>query len=565
MAGKKCNDCCEFLSLNEFHNNKRNNDGKSNKCRNCTRIRERRHVEKSKPVSEKLCKGCNRILSSAMYHKNAGKRSGLCEKCKDCRNTEIVEKRYNLKKGKLAILKHRANNACEICKESVELLAVDHCHTTNKVRGLLCSNCNNGLGRFKDNTEYLNNAINYLQESKKMKFNHAMLLADMYKISHRVQYPEGTEYVYSNWTPRSNKHLPMIKEVVCVGIQGFVKEYLIDYFDEHFFGRNKEEIASEYRRFLKHTLFIEEPDSSHIEELHDLGYLPIEIKALDEGTLVPFRVPMITIENTNPKFIWLTNYFETLISSYLWKPMTTASIAKVYREMLDKYALETTGSTEGVEFQGHDFSMRGQSGLHDAARSGFGHLLFFQGTDTIPAIQYAEFHYNANIETELVGCSVPATEHSIQCSYGKENERETYRRLIQDLYPSGIVSIVSDTWDLWEVLTDIVPSLKEEILARKGAPINKVVVRTDSGDPADILCGTLSSIKTFTKEKCPDKKTFLEYAQDYMECKLKSETPHGEHGGDLTCDVVYDGKIYNLTYSPDWNRYDKQYYLIDNY
>lgn len=317
------------------------------------------------------------------------------------------------------------------------------------------------------------------------------LLCDFYKVSHREQYPEGTEVVYSTWTPRSGKHAPNIEKVVAFGFQGFVKEYLIEFFNDNFFSRPKTEIVNEYNRYMKNCLFIQTPHTKHIEDLHDLGYLPLSIKALDEGTLVPFRVPMLTVENTDPRFFWLTNYFETLMSANLWKPSTTASTARVYRQVLDKYALETTGSTAGVEFQGHDFSMRGMSGLEDAARSGIGHLLSFVGTDTIPAIQYAEAFYNADIEKELVGCSVNATEHSVMCAGGFENEYETYRRLIEDTYPTGILSIVSDTWDLWHVITDTLPKLKESIMARDGGPnsLDKVVIRPDSGDPADILCG----------------------------------------------------------------------------
>ena len=317
------------------------------------------------------------------------------------------------------------------------------------------------------------------------------LLCDFYKVSHREQYPEGTEVVYSTWTPRSGKHSPNIKEVTAFGFQGFVQEFLIDFFDENFFARSKEEVVGEYTRILKSCLFIQEPYTQHIEELHDLGYLPLLIKSVDEGTQVPFRVPMLTVENTDPRFFWLTNYFETLASNNLWKPATSASTAKVYREILDKFALETTGSTLGVEFQGHDFSMRGMSGLEDAARTGVGHLLSFAGTDTIPAIQYAEQYYGADVEKELVGCSVNATEHSVMCAGGKGDEFETYRRLIEDTYPTGIVSIVSDTWDLWHVLTDTIPKLKDSIMARDGGPesLDKVVIRPDSGDPADILCG----------------------------------------------------------------------------
>lgn len=325
-----------------------------------------------------------------------------------------------------------------------------------------------------------------------MKLNPS-LLADFYKLSHRPQYPKGTEYVYSTWTPRSGKHLRGVDKVVVFGHQAFIKEVLIETFNELFFSRPKEEVVQEYARVVRHCLFVENPETQHIEDLHDLGYLPLEIKSLEEGTLVPFRTPVLTVENTNPKFFWVTNYIETMMSANLWKPSTTASIALQYRKLLNSYAMKTTGSIAGVEFQGHDFSMRGMGGVEDAARAGAGHLLSFVGTDTIPAISYLEQYYNANIASELVGCSVPATEHSVQSCGGKEDERETYRRLIEDIYPSGIVSIVSDTWDLWNVLTNIIPSLKESILKRSGAPLNKVVIRPDSGNPADIICGDPSA------------------------------------------------------------------------
>ena len=327
------------------------------------------------------------------------------------------------------------------------------------------------------------------------------LLCDFYKTSHREQYPEKTEVIYSTWIPRSGKFAPHIKEVVAFGFQGVIKEFLVEYFEEEFFGRSKEVIVAEYARYMKHCLQVAAPYTKHLEDLHDLGYLPLFIRAVDEGTLVPFRVPMLTIENTDPRFFWLTNYFETLLSAQLWKPSLAASTARVYRKILDTSALGTTGTTAGVEFQGHDFSMRGMSGIEDAARTGMGHLLSFVGTDTIPAIQYAEQYYNANIEKELVGCSVNATEHSVMCVGSKDGEYETYRRLIEDVYPTGIVSIVSDTWDLWKVLTTTIPQLKEKILARDGGEgsIDKVVIRPDSGDPVDIICGAAKLFITVDK------------------------------------------------------------------
>ena len=190
----------------------------------------------------------------------------------------------------------------------------------------------------------------------------------------------------------------------------------------------------------------------------------------------------MTITNTHPDFYWLTNYLETLISCQLWQPMTSATIAAEYHKILSKYAKETTNSTDFVQWQAHDFSMRGMSSVESAILSGMGHLTSFTGTDTIPAIYALRDSYNG---TGLIGASVPATEHSVMCMGTKDDEVGTFSRLL-DSYPTGILSVVSDTWDLWKVLTEILPALKEKILARDG----KLVIRPDSGDPVDIICGS---------------------------------------------------------------------------
>ena len=322
-----------------------------------------------------------------------------------------------------------------------------------------------------------------------------MLLADFYKTGHRPQYPNKSEAVYGTWTPRSNRYFPQADKVVAFGFQAFIKNFLIDYFNENFFDRPKEEVVAEYVRIIKNCLGVQDVAVDHIEDLHDLGFLPLEIKALEEGTLCPIRVPMLTIENTDKRFFWLTNFLETLMSSELWIPSTSATIAKHYRGILDKFAMETVGDTSFSQFQGHDFSMRGMS-LESSYLSGMGHLTSFVGTDTIPAIGALEAWYNADVEKELVGCSVMATEHSVMCAGGKDDEFETYRRLIEDIYPSGIVSIVSDTWDLWNTITDILPKLKDSIMNRDG----KVVIRPDSGDPVDIICGVQKKNLSFNKD-----------------------------------------------------------------
>lgn len=309
-----------------------------------------------------------------------------------------------------------------------------------------------------------------------------MLLADFYKLSHRAQYPENTQTVYSTWTPRASR-FPGITEVVSFGTQAFIKEYLMDYFKTNFFSRPKTEVVNEYSRIIKYTLGDNNPDTSHIEALHDLGYLPLEIKALAEGTVVPLRTPIMTIQNTQPKFFWLTNYIETLASTELWPPATSATIALAYKKLLTKYAKETGGDTGFVPFQAHDFSMRGMSSLRSGMLSGMGHLTSFVGTDTIPAIGGAEKYYNANVEKELVGTSIPATEHSVECTYG--NDLNYIRNMVTKVYPAGFVSVVSDGYDYWNVIGNVLPQLKNEIMARNG----KVVIRPDSGDPVKIICG----------------------------------------------------------------------------
>ncbi|MBB6730647.1 nicotinate phosphoribosyltransferase [Cohnella zeiphila] len=322
----------------------------------------------------------------------------------------------------------------------------------------------------------------------------ATLLCDFYKVSHKNQYPKGTELVYSTWTARTSR-LAGVDRVVAFGFQAFIKEYLMEYFDEHFFGRTKEEVVNEYRRVIRLALGVPEPDAEHIGQLHDLGYLPIRIKAIKEGALVPIKVPMLTIENTKPEFFWLTNYLETLMSCQLWMPATSATLAFEYRKILEEYARRTNGDVSAVPFQGHDFSMRGMSSLEAAKGSGAGHLLSFAGTDSIPAILYLEDRYKADMEKELVGTSIPATEHSVMCAHGRD-EMASYRYLIKEVYPSGFVSIVSDTWDLWSVLDVVIRGLKDDIMSRDG----RVVIRPDSGDPVLIVCGDPQSDNEFGRK-----------------------------------------------------------------
>lgn len=317
-----------------------------------------------------------------------------------------------------------------------------------------------------------------------MKKINAMLLTDGYKLDHRRQYPEGTQFVYSNWTPRSNNYLPEAKEgVVVFGIQYFIKEYLIKEFNENFFNRPKEEVIDEYKELVNNFLGENEVGTSHIEALHDLGYLPIKIKALPEGSMCPIGVPALTIVNTHPDFFWITNYLETIISNVLWLPMTSATIARLYKKRLIEHANKTGFHKEPfIDFLCHDFSMRGMAGLEASILSSMAHLTSFTGSETIPAIDAIKYYYHTN---DFIAGTVPATEHSVMCAGIKENELDTFKRLITKVYPKGFVSIVSDTWDFWKVITEYTLELKDIINSRDG----RVVFRPDSGTPEDIICG----------------------------------------------------------------------------
>lgn len=311
--------------------------------------------------------------------------------------------------------------------------------------------------------------------------------ADGYKLGHHKQYPNYTQIVASNFTGRNGRD-PLDSGVIALGLQGYLQRNLIECANETFFNRDLDEVLQEYGDFQVEYFGDESfRDTDHIEALWRLGYLPLEFRAVPEGTFVPYGVPMLTIINTYPSnemnwvSFWVTNYIETDMSATLWLPCTSATTALKFRKIMNYWCNETGGDPDMVPFRGHDFSYRGMQGADAAMWSGFGHLTSFVGTDSIPSIWFAKEYYDAE---GLVGTSVPATEHSVMCAGGDESELETFRRLLQ-IYPEGILSVVSDTWNLWDVLTKILPVLKDEIMSRNGT----VVIRPDSGNPFKILCG----------------------------------------------------------------------------
>lgn len=262
------------------------------------------------------------------------------------------------------------------------------------------------------------------------------LSIDGYKSSHPFQYPEGTNYVNANFTPRGSR-MEGIDEVVHFGTQYFIKNYLKTW-ETHFFQVPKEKVMKQIARRLHN--YVGPMKLDHFSKLHDLGYLPIEINAVPEGTKVPLRVPMLTVNNTGD-FGWVTNSIETILSNSIWQGCTSATIANRYLQLFNQYADETVGNRDHVKWQGHDFSFRGMGGLDAALLSGAGHLLSFTGTDTVPAIDFLEEYYNADCEKELVGGSVPATEHSVQSlaiseyTIGYNYVEEEYDELAKEWIP----------------------------------------------------------------------------------------------------------------------------------
>ncbi len=315
-----------------------------------------------------------------------------------------------------------------------------------------------------------------------------LLLCDFYKTVHSEQYPKGITKLVSYFTPRMTR----IKEedkLIMFGLQSFIKQYLIEYFDDNFFKKSKDEVLNEFNRILKYTLGEGTYKDEKISDLHTLGYLPLEIKAVKEGTRVPIKVPMIEISNTHDDFAWLVNSIETLMSCSLWHPMISANVGYRYRKLVNKYyEISVDDDVKRARALG-DFSMRGQESLESAVRSSAGFCLSFLNTATVPAIPFLETYYNCDCTKEEVAFGAISTEHSVMCSNMSVdgNEIDMVKRLLTDIYPNNSFSMVSDSYDYWSLVDDILPKCKKEILEHNGT----LFIRGDSGDPVEVVTETV--------------------------------------------------------------------------
>jgi nicotinamide phosphoribosyltransferase len=415
---------------------------------------------------------------------------------------------------------------------------------------------------------------------------------DGYKVGHRPLYPDGTNFTYSNGTYRSDRLFVDNKsksrfwdgKIVNYGLQGVMRE-INGLWHNSFFSKPKEAVCKRYARRMKYYLGDNRVDVKCFEELHDLGYLPLVVLGLPEGERVNINVPTYVTYNTHPAFYWLVNYLETMMSALLWKMTTNATIAYEYRRTFEYWADKTGVDRSFVDIQGHDFSFRGLSGPEDAARVGSAHQIVFKGTDTLPAIDYVEDMYGANVEKEFVACSVVATEHAVATSnilfnvskllkqihahypndkigldmdeLRAQGERKFIFDVLTKKHPTGVVSLVSDSFDFWKVITEIAASLKNEILARQPDEMGlaKVVFRPDSGDPVEILAGRYVHSKDDFLRITSSADEMRDAPRDFLVDFGGGEIVRAVIEGDERLDQVYITARYNgycIVPLPEW-------------
>lgn len=300
-----------------------------------------------------------------------------------------------------------------------------------------------------------------------------LLLTDSYKVSHHKQYPPNTEFIYSYFESRGGA----FDEIVFFGLQYYLKKYLLG---QQVTAEKIDRAEGLFRQHLGHGDIFNRLGWEYILTEHG-GNLPVEIKAIPEGTVVPFRNVMMTIENTDPQCYWLTNYLETLLVQ-VWYGCTVASQSRQMKQTLLDY-LERTGDPGLIDFKLHDFGFRGVSSVETAALGGAAHLVNFKGTDTLAGVVLANEYYGE----AMAGFSIPAAEHSTITSWGREREVDAMQNML-DQFPSGLVAVVSDSFNIYEACSKIWGgALKEKILGRDGT----LVVRPDSGDPPTVVVEVL--------------------------------------------------------------------------
>ena len=316
----------------------------------------------------------------------------------------------------------------------------------------------------------------------------SLLLKDFYKAVHSEMLNPGMTKSVSYYTPRKSR-VNRWPKVVNFGLQMFIKNWLIDEFNENFFNRPEDEVVAEYKRVLDNAMGKDIYDINKVRKLHKLGYLPIEIISIPEGIEVPMRCPIFGITNTHDEFAWLPQALESLISAEVWYPMITATVGHTYRQIVDKYYDLTCDDNIPHRRALGNFDFRGDMGVDAALKAAAGWLMSFVNTATVPVIPFMEQMYNCDCTKEEVGFGAVSTEHFVMCSnFAVDGDERTFlKRLLTELYPNTSFSCVCDSYDYWNVVENILPSLKDEIMAHNGC----FLVRGDSGDCIDVVTKTV--------------------------------------------------------------------------
>ena len=315
-----------------------------------------------------------------------------------------------------------------------------------------------------------------------------MLLIDFYKAVHAEMLPKKITKSVSYFTPRMSR-VKMWNEVVMFGLQGFIKAYLVDYFNDEFFKKPEDEVTLEYKRIMDAALGENAYGLQKIIDLHRLGYLPIEIWALPEGTKVPMHIPMFLITHTHEHFAWLPQALESLISAESWHPMIAATVGATYRDIVNKYYDETCDDNIPRNKALGSFDFRGEECTDSAIKAAAGWCLSFLNTATVPVIPYLEKFYNCDCTKEPVAFGSPSTEHAVMCSnFAVDGDEITLlRRLLTEIYPNTSFSAVLDSYDYWNIIDNVLPQLKPEIMAHNGC----MLMRGDSGDCIEVVTKTV--------------------------------------------------------------------------
>lgn len=306
--------------------------------------------------------------------------------------------------------------------------------------------------------------------------NNLILNTDSYKASHFLQYPQGTTHVSSYIESRGGAH----DRAVFFGLQAFIKEYLLKPI-------TATDIDEAEAVLTAHGLPFHRAGWDHILKQHD-GLLPIEIEALPEGSVLPVRNALVQIVNTDPACYWLTSYLETALLRAVWYPTTVATLSWHARQMIADGLDKTADSRDGLDFKLHDFGARGASSHETAGLGGAAHLINFKGSDTLAGIVAARKYYHA----PMAGFSIPAAEHSTITSWGRDGEADAYANMLRQFGgPGKLVAVVSDSYDLWHAIDHIWgEQLKQQVLDHGGT----LVVRPDSGDPAEVVCKAIQKL-----------------------------------------------------------------------